>query len=179
MRKKILVHICCLPCFLHPCEILCRDGFEITGIFFNPNIQPENEFDRRRDEVVRFFSQKGMELVSIDYDKVVFDQTVSGDYPDRCEACFRMRLSESFRRAELLGINLVTTTLISSVHQPRSLITHTGSYLSGLFKASFLSADFRLGYYESRKIAERHGIYLQKYCGCLYSRKTRFRDSGN
>jgi len=171
--KKILVHICCLPCFLHPYEVLKNDGYEIIGCFYNPNIHPSSEYEKRLIEVEKFFKDNNMRLIVGDYDIKEYFK-VSNEFSNRCKGCYSLRLRKTFLLAEELGIKYITTTLFVSIYQPRNIILETGKKLSENFNASFLSYDFRLGYYEANKIAKNNNIYNQKYCGCIFSESERF-----
>lgn len=160
---KLLIHICCLPCFLHPCELIIQSKITWAGFFYNPNIFPDCEYNKRFDAVKKYFSDNDFVLKTKEWTEKDREFYQKGK---NCAQCFYHRLEKTFITAAEEGFSTVTTTLLSSIYQPRELLIETGKILEKKYGISFIFPDYRLGYYESRNIARNSEIYQQKYCGC-------------
>lgn len=162
---KILVHMCCAPCFMYPLEKLEQDGHKIVGYFYNPNIYPVLEFEKRK-ESVKFIKEKKKIDIIISEEHKCFEQK-----EDRCQFCYQVRLEEVGRLAKIEKFDYFTTTLLVSPYQKHKLLVEIGYKISQDIGIKFYYEDFRQKFYESKKIAKDLGLYLQKYCGCIYSKK--------
>lgn len=122
LPRKVLLHACCAVCMAYPVELLRESGFEPVVWFYNPNIYPETEYQRRRDELIRYCEEKGYEYLIGDYEPEKWRQFVQGleNEPEkgaRCEKCFEFRLDRTAQKAKELGIKYFTTTLTVSPHK--------------------------------------------------------------
>ncbi len=144
--------------------------------FANPNIHPYREYEARREglaEVARF---RGLPLlVEAAYDPEAYFQLVSFHEQERCRYCYELRLGRAAVKARELGLPVFGTTLLISPYQDRELLLATGRRLAGQYGLTFHEADWRPGFRASQAKARELGIYRQKYCGCLYSERERFR----
>lgn len=177
MKDLMLLHICCAPCSTYVLEVL-RADYNVTGFFYNPNIHPENEYQKRKNEAKRYTHDTGIKLVCGEYEDKRWFDIVKGleDEPEggeRCSLCFRMRLSETAKYASENGYNIIATTLSISPHKNASLINQIGNEITEEYKLEFYSADFkkRGGFEKSIKMSKEFGLYRQSYCGCIFSKK--------
>ncbi len=168
------MHICCANCALYPFMHLDKKGLSIKGLWFNPNIHPEEEYSLRLNSLKLL---QGLWRLDIDYvDRYGLSEYLSaldGHEGIRCEACYRMRLGETASRARKSGYDAFSTTLLVSPYQKHELIVETGRKLQEEYGVEFFYEDFRPGYRESLKISRELGLYRQRYCGCIYSRQER------
>ena len=151
-----------------------KKDYEILALWFNPNIQPREEHDKRRASFFKFAYDGG--FIYLDYADAMFsewyDEVLKAEINglDRCAACYAIRLRMVYNKMRYEGIDYFTTTLLASPHQKHKLIKKTAEEIGGEF---FLYHDFRPLYYKGKNTAHRRGYYLQKYCGCLFSRNER------
>jgi hypothetical protein len=174
---RILVHICCAPCALTTVETLREEGFEPTGLFYNPNIHPAAEYVRRRDAVKDFQNELGIDVIykDGDYDPKLWFREVAFREDNRCFHCYRMRLERTAHIARRGGFDAFTTTLLYSKHQKHKDIAAYGRDLA-TEKTGFLYRDFREGWKRGIERSKALGMYRQDYCGCLYSEVDRRKD---
>lgn len=172
--KPVLLHICCGICSSWAIEKLKLDGFLATGFFYNPNIQPEEEYLKRLAAVRDVANLQGIELLSGEYDPQCWLKEVQGleQEPEggkRCSVCFELRLQETLRKARELGIKHFTTTLSISPHKNFETINFIGR---ALCPDGFLPYNFKkeAGFQKSNNFCREHNLYRQNYCGCLFSR---------
>jgi len=171
-KPKLLLHCCCAPCSSAVIERI-REFFDITYFYFNPNIDTEIEFDRRRDE----FAKLGVKVITIPYDHNEFLSVVRGheldlEGGDRCRICIAQRMDRAFEFAVENGYEVVTTTLSISPHKDAQYINELGERLEEKYGVKYLHADFKKenGYLRSIEICRNLGIYRQDYCGCEFAR---------
>lgn len=183
-KPKILLHACCAPCISHVYESL-KDRYRVHACFYNPNIAPAKEYHLRLHELRKFSELKGFPLIEGEYDfrnwvKNVRDYRFYGERSPRCWQCYRLRLEETFRIALSLNIDLVGTVLSISPHKNAEMINRIGAELSAQYGIGFLEADFKKndGFKKSVELSRQHGFYRQGYCGCIYSKLERNRESG-
>lgn len=173
-KKKLLLHCCCAPCS-SACMERLKDHFNITALFYNPNIA-DKEYLRRKDELVRFIRQTGWaDIMDCDYEAEKFHSAVRGleSEPEggkRCEACFKLRLEKTACLAQKYGYDYFTATLTISPLKNAALINSIGEGLQTK-SAKWLYSDFkkRGGYLRSCKLSTEYGLYRQDFCGCVYS----------
>lgn len=175
--EPILVHTCCAPCFASPLETEFKD-FVPIGYFYNPNIQPFKEY-RDRLEAVREFSRlKGMRVIYRDsYDLKRFMSRVGEvgfEREQRCKWCYEDRLDRTARIAHDLGFKHFTTSLLSSPHQLHDMVIEIGEKVAKRYNVTFHSYDSRERYEEGVQSVRDKGLYVQNYCGCLFSEQERF-----
>lgn len=159
---------------------LLRQDYEVAGLFYNPNIEPHQEYELRRGEVVRLARRYRMPLYEGEYDPESWRRMVSGleaepEGGKRCEVCFRARLERTARFAKVGGYDCFTTTLTISPHKRADTVNQIGIALAQNYGIKFLAADFKQqdGFKRSVEFSRRMGLYRQDYCGCLYSKLER------
>lgn len=174
---KILLHICCAPCIIHPLrELTEKNKNSITGFFYNPNIHPYTEMKKRRQAVTDYAIKERIEVIFGEYDMENFFKNVGANIesPSRCHICWRMRLYKTARHAKEEGFDAFTTTLLVSPYQDRQTLMEIGSQLSREFDVKFLDKDFRDGFRLAQQFAREQNMYRQKYCGCIFSEKEKY-----
>lgn len=177
-RPRLLLHACCAPCSSAVLEQLTQH-FEITILYYNPNIWPAQEYRRRADELQRFLTEArplGVTLVEDTYDPQEFYSAVAGleDAPEkgaRCAVCYRLRMERAARYAKQHGYEWFTTTLSISPKKDAKLANAIGKALAEQYGLNHLPNDFkkRGGYSRSLALSEEYGLYRQEYCGCEFS----------
>lgn len=177
-KKKLLLHSCCGPCSTACIEKLIK-YFDVTIFYYNPNIYPHEEFDKRlvnQEKVLKHF--KGVKIVVPDYDEQIFLQNVKGlelqvEGGLRCEECFKLRLKQTAIYAKLNGYDYFGTTLTVSSHKDEQKINQIGLKIANETNVNFLFADFKKhdGYKRSVDLSHEYGLYRQNYCGCRFSIK--------
>lgn len=173
---KLLVHICCGPCATYPVRFLREAGHDLRGFFYNPNIHPLAEHNLRLDSVRTLLERTGIEAtIEEEYDIEEFFRRAVFRENERCAGCYHLRLDRTAKTAREQGLDAFTTTLLVSPYQKHDLICEIGRSVGLEHKVEFLYEDFRPGWSETRKMSKEMGLYRQKYCGCLYSEKERFR----
>ncbi len=171
---RILVHICCAPCFTYPHERLVGEGHDVTGFFFNPNIHPYSEYKKRMESLEKYAELKGTRIIyKNDYDIESYLRGALGAH-DRCEFCYDMRLKETAAAAKSLGFEAFTTTLLISPYQKHDVLASAGKKIADEYGIGFYYEDFMPGYGKSREMARALDLYMQKYCGCIFSEKERY-----
>lgn len=176
---KVLLHICCGPCAIYPLRIIREMGHAATGYYFNPNIHPYQEYQRRAETLANFAVKTDLPVIwAKDYEMEAFFRSVVGREEDRCRPCYLSRLRETVRMAKEENYDAFTTTLLYGKFQKHDLIRQLGEELGSEGNIPFLYLDFRLGWQEGVSHSREWGMYRQSYCGCLYSEKERFRPKG-
>lgn len=175
---KVLLHLCCAPCSTESLDRLRNENMEVIGFFYNPNIHPEEEYKRRKDEVERYCREVGMDVIYGPYDVERWFGNVAGleDEPEkggRCAVCFRMRLETTAALAKKRGFDAFTTTLTISPHKDSRVINAIGSEIGSEQGIPFLLRDFKKkdGFKKSLVRSKMYGLRRQDYCGCIYSRR--------
>ena len=177
-RPTLLLHSCCGPCSSAVLERL-REHFRVTVLYYNPNIEPEEEYLHRRSEQQRLLSLLGDDIgwLPCDYDHDAFTSFAQhmADEPEggkRCLACFALRLNETAAQAKAHGFEYFTTTLSVSPHKNADNVNKAGEEAARRFGVRYLYADFKKknGYLRSLQLSAEYDLYRQNYCGCLYSK---------
>lgn len=175
-KKKLLLHICCGPCAVYVMEKLKSD-YEVTGFFYNPNIQPVKEFKFRENELERVAKLKNWDVVYAEYDMNNWFQRIKGyekepEKGKRCSICFSMRLEKTFAYARANGFDIVASTLSISPYKVTKQINGEGETLAQTFGCEFLPENFKKqgGFDLCRKMAHELEIKHQDYCGCVFSK---------
>ena len=170
--ERLLLHICCGPCATWTVQHLTQLGALVTGFWFNPNIHPFSEHERRRETLASFAQQQGLPMVwEPGYEMPAFLQVVA-DAPQqghRCHPCYRMRLQRTAQRAAELGYSYLCSTLLISPHQDLDIIREEGHAAAEKHGVRFYDENLRRGFAEHHRLAKEHGLYQQRYCGCIYS----------
>jgi len=187
---KILFHICCSNCTLYPVKILRAEGHDFTGFWYNPNIQPYDEYQSRLTSL-KTLSDKWH--IDIFYDEQyrpdeffdMFRPDGPGGLnslnssnripppPERCGYCYMLRLEKAAAKAHAEGFEAFSTTLLISPYQDFEQINVTGKKLADKYNLHFYMKDFRPYFREAMSFAKELGLYRQKYCGCLFSKQER------
>ncbi len=172
---KLLLHICCAPCSVACVKQLRAKGIEPVGHWYNNNIHPFTEYRARRNCLVEYAKSINMELVVEDeYGLRPFVQAVAANIDNRCGYCYASRLARTAQYAAELGFDAFCTTLTVSPYQNTPLIFETGEKLAQKFGVKFAPYDFSPYYREGQNEARELGLYMQKYCGCIFSEEDRY-----
>ena len=169
---RILVHICCAPCATYTVKRLRERGFEVTGHWFNPNIHPYSEHQRRRETLERYAREIGLPVIwEAGYEMPAFFRAVVGheQHGERCRTCYHLRLERTVEVAGKHGFDCITTTLLISPYQDQAAIRRIGEELAGAQGIGFYFENFRQGFAEHHRLSKKHNLYTQRYCGCIYS----------
>jgi len=171
-----LLHICCAACATVCVERLRKNGYDIIGYFYNPNIQPPAEYNKRCKEVAKLSEVMEFELHTGEYELSRWFEKIKGleDEPERgkrCEICYELRLEETAVLAKKLGIKQFTTTLSVSPHKCFKRIKLIGEKIAQRHKLLFLPCDFKKkdGFKRSVELSKEYNLYRQSYCGCIFS----------
>lgn len=182
VRPRLLLHACCAPCSSYTLEYLAR-YFDITLLYYNPNISPESEYFTRAEELSRLTGAMegvigSVETVIAEYDPEPFLALAEGreDLPEggaRCFDCYRLRLEYTAAKAKNGGYDYFCTTLSISPHKNASVLNLIGAELSEKYGVAYLFSDFKKngGYLRSCELSREYGLYRQDYCGCVYSQR--------
>jgi len=167
---RLLLHTCCAPCAVHPILEAKKENFAATGFYYNPNIHPPSEYERRKKETENFFSSENTPLILSGYDTHEFFKKVgSGVASSRCPECWRARLEKSVSFAKENGFDAFTTTLLGSPYQDHGAIKEICARISKEKGVAFFYNDYRRGFTGAHRIARQKGMYCQNYCGCVFS----------
>ncbi|HUX01358.1 MAG TPA: epoxyqueuosine reductase QueH [Phycisphaerae bacterium] len=173
-EPALLVHVCCASCLAAILDPLRALGCP-TAFFYNPNIHPLLEFRRRLKAVRTLADRKRLDLLADDrYDLREFLHAVPWDRPERCPACYRMRLEETARVAAERGFAAMTTTLLASTHQDHDAVRCIGEEAARAKGLAFHYEDWRPLAARGHEEAARSSLYRQQYCGCIFSEEERF-----
>jgi predicted adenine nucleotide alpha hydrolase (AANH) superfamily ATPase len=173
---KILLHLCCAPCAIYPVEVLAGAGHYVHGFFYNPNIQPYQEFLRRLASLEDYASQIGLPVIwDRDCDLETFFRGVAFREAQRCRFCYHLRLTAAARVARGGKFDAFTTTLLYSKFQQHDLLRDIGEQVGREVGVPFYYEDFRRGWAAGVARSKELGLYRQQYCGCLFSERERFR----
>ena len=178
-RPSLLLHSCCGPCSTYVLEYLSQ-YFNITVFYYNPNIYPPEEFEKRTVEqkklIEKMFPDNSVGFVEGQYDDDRFYETVKGleDVPEggeRCFKCYRLRLEETAKKAQEGDFEYFTTTLSISPHKNAQKLNEIGEAVAKEYGLKYLLSDFKKknGYKRSCELSARYEIYRQDYCGCVFS----------
>lgn len=174
---KVLLHVCCAPCSCAILEGMKASGLDVTVFFYNPNIHPREEYEKRKAEIVAFASKLGVPLVDADYDTENWFARVKGleNEPERgkrCSVCFDMRLDQAARYAKANGFPFIATSLSISRHKNQEQVHEAGHAAAARFDGvRFWDYNWRAkgGADRGAALAKQEGFYRQNYCGCAYS----------
>ena len=180
---RLLLHCCCAPCSSYVLEYL-SDFFEITCFFYNPNISPQAEFDKRAMELERLISAQPhkypVSLVVEKYNIEEFFAAVKGlekikEGGERCFKCYRLRLEAAAKYAKEYNFDYFCSTLSISPLKNAQKLNEIGEELSEMYKIQHLPNDFKKkgGYKRSVELSAEYDLYRQNYCGCVFSKQER------
>ncbi len=168
---KILLHTCCAPCLIYPVKRLQEEGFKAKAFYYNPNIHPFSEYNRRKDALEVLSKELQVEIESPEYRPSDFFQAVNTKEarPERCVACWSLRLRKTAGKAKEEGFSAFSSSLLVSPYQDQELLKQLGTQIAKETGVDFYYEDFRPGFRKAHEEAKLKGVYCQKYCGCIYS----------
>ncbi len=173
--EKFLLHTCCAPCGIAVIDEL-RETYDLSVLFYNPNIYPEAEYLKRKAEVIRVCEEWGIPMIDQDYESETWEKAVKGleGEPEggaRCGVCFRERLFHTAKVAAGLGIRLFGSTLTTGRNKRAIVITPIGLAAGKRYGVAYYAEDWKKKGREEkgRSMVRERGIYRQNYCGCRYS----------
>jgi predicted adenine nucleotide alpha hydrolase (AANH) superfamily ATPase len=172
MKEKLLLHACCAPCSLAIIEEL-KSAYQLTVLYYNPNIFPESEYLKRKAEVERMCQLWQVPTVDLDYDYQAWERKW-GDIPQekepgpRCSACYRDRLERTAQYARANQFARFASSLSSGRVKKSKVINAIGQAVATRFGVPFLDQDWKKGgrYERGLALVKEHGVYRQDYCGC-------------
>ena len=172
---NLLLHVCCAPCLIYPADRLINQKFLVTGLYYNPNIHPIEEYGRRCDGAHAYSKQIGIKLIVPEYDSRQFFSACGENitYPKRCRFCWENRIFFTAQYAQQNQFKFFSTTLLVSPYQDHEALKRIGQAAQERFGVTFWYEDFRPGYQQARLKARALGLYAQKFCGCSYSESER------
>jgi len=177
----ILLHSCCAPCSSHVIDVLSKH-FNITILYYNPNIEPYEEYLKRKEEEIRFIKEYNntnrLDIIDCDYDNEKYHELVKGledckEGGNRCFKCYRMRLEYTTIKAKELNYDYFGTTLTVSPYKNSQKLNEIGEELENKYNIKYLYSDFKKnnGYKHSIEMSKEYNLYRQNYCGCIYSQR--------
>jgi len=178
---KLLLHSCCAPCSSYVISYL-SEFFDITIFYYNPNISPKEEYEKRKEEQIRLINEmptkNKVSILDCDYDNDLYEKTISGleKEPEggrRCYKCFMLRLDKTAKEAKDNNFDYFSTTLSVSPYKNSKVINEIGIELQDKYNIKWLYSDFKKkdGYKKSILLSKEYNLYRQNYCGCKYSKK--------
>ena len=172
-KPKVLMHSCCAPCSSY-CITYLKDYFDITILYYNPNIEPYEEYLKRKEEQKRLCEILGVKIMDCDYDNAAFKQMVLGMEKEkeggiRCFKCYELRLRKTASLAK--NFDYFATTLTVSPYKNSNKINEIGLKLQEEYGIKYLVSDFKKkdGYKKSIELSHKYNLYRQNFCGCIYS----------
>lgn len=176
-NNKLLLHSCCGPCSSSVIERL-KDYFDITVLYYNPNIEPLEEYLKRKEEQIRLLNELNIKFMDIDYLNEEYRLKVIGYEKEpenglRCHICYRLRLEKTAILAKENNFDYFTTTLTVSPYKNSKVINEIGLELQSKYNINYLVSDFKKedGYKRSIELSKKYNLYRQDYCGCLFSKE--------
>ena len=199
---KILLHVCCSNCAVYPFQLLRSEKQDFTGLWFNPNIHPFEEYELRLESLkqlskdwnvpVEFIEEYGPEeyfnlfglnetgaLLNDDDGEIARALESVPSFPERCRSCYALRLEKTAEEARKSGFHAFSTTLLISPYQDFDQIIIIGEALSEKYNREFYNQDFRPYFRDAMNSAKEMGLYRQKYCGCIFSKRERLKKKLN
>lgn len=175
-NSKILLHACCGICSAYPVSFLKDAGYEVVVYFYNPNIYPDVEYQKRLEAEKILCENSGVELIVEEYNQEEFFDYVKGFETEpekglRCDKCFELRLTKTANKAKELGIENFTTSIVISPYKNFQKLSTIGEEIASKTGINFLAIDFKKkdGFLKTNKIANSLSLYRQNYCGCKFS----------
>ena len=173
---KLLLHTCCAPCSVYCIDSLAEEEIKPVVYWYNPNIHPYTEYKARRDCLKEYTKQIGIESIfEEEYGLVPFCEVAVQDLENRCgNYCYPVRLAKTAKYAKEHGYDAFSTTLLVSPYQKHELICEIAEKIAKQYNIPFFYRDFRVGFREGQAKAREIGLYMQKYCGCIFSEEIRY-----
>ena len=181
--KKILLHSCCAPCSSYVITFL-SNYFDITILYYNPNIAPKEEYIKRKKEQIRLINTlkttNKLDFLDCDYDNNIYNDLIKGyeECPEggnRCQLCFNLRLEKTAILAKENNYDYFGSTLTVSPHKNSKLINEIGLNIEKKHNIKWLYSDFKKneGFKQSIELSKKYELYRQDYCGCIYSKRNK------
>jgi len=182
-KNKILIHSCCGPCSSYVITFL-SNYFDITILYYNPNISPIEEYNKRKKEQIRLINsiktKNKLDFLDCDYDNNLYNKAIAGyekcqEGGNRCSICFHIRLEKTAILAKEKNYDYFCSTLTVSPHKNAKIINEIGEKISNKHNVKWLYSDFKKneGYKQSIELSKKYQLYRQDYCGCIYSIRTK------
>ena len=177
--KSILLHSCCAPCSSYVISFL-SNYFNITILYYNPNIYPQEEYNKRKQEQIRLINsletKNKLEYLDCDYENNIYNELIKGhenakEGGSRCQICFQLRLEKTAKIAKQHNFDYFCSTLTVSPHKNSKIINEIGKSLEDIYNIKWLYSDFKKneGFKKSIELSKEYNLYRQDYCGCIYS----------
>jgi len=188
-KPTLLLHCCCAPCSSYVLETI-NNYFDITVLYYNPNISPVDEFNKRYNELKKLVKETNLEdkikFLEVEYNNEEFEEIAKGleNEPEggaRCTKCYYLRLEMTARIAKEHNFDYFTTTLSISPYKDAEKLNKIGEVLEKKYNIKHLYADFKKknGYKRSIELSKIYGLYRQDYCGCRFSKEERDKRVGS
>ncbi len=174
MPVPLLLHVCCAPCMTVVQKALSLEGFGITAFFYNPNIHPWKERQRRLETLITYSDSEGIPLEIVEAYPLEENIRMLLEAENRCYACFEDRLSATAMKTDEMGMSVFSTTLSVSPFQNQEQIRGAGEKAALEVGVEFIYRDFRDLYKDSVRISRENDMYRQPYCGCVFSERDRY-----
>ncbi|MBP7654392.1 epoxyqueuosine reductase QueH [Candidatus Dependentiae bacterium] len=173
-KEKLVLHICCAPCATQSINFF-NEKYDIEGFFYNPNIEPEEEYEKRINAMNKLMDYVDIDLLFGNYDNKKWRDAVKGfenekEGGKRCYECIKFRLELTAKTANYRGIKKFATTLSISPHKNLNMINEIGENAGEKYGVCFIAEDLKLnnGFARSIELSKKYGIYRQNYCGCKF-----------
>lgn len=178
MGRKIVLHACCAICSAYPLSMLKDSGYDVIVYFYNPNIHPEEEYQKRLEAQHTLCKHFDCKLVEGEYNPDEYYSFVKGfeNEPERglrCDKCFELRLQKTAEYAKSIGVDIFTTSIVISPHKNFSKISQIGEKIAKDMGINYLAIDFKKkdGFLKTNRISKELNLYRQNYCGCSFAKR--------
>ena len=179
-KKKLLLHSCCGPCSSYVISYL-TNYFDITILYYNPNIYPYDEYLKRKQEQIKLINEidcsNNLDIMDCDYDNDLYEKCIIGlenepERGNRCMVCYNLRMEKTAKMAKEYNYDYFCTTLSVSPYKNAEWINEIGEKLQNKYNVNWLYSDFKKkdGYKQSILLSKKYNLYRQDYCGCIYSK---------
>ena len=179
-KKKLLLHSCCGPCSSYVISYL-TNYFDITILYYNPNIYPYDEYLKRKQEQIKLINEidcsNNLDIIDCDYDNDLYEKCIIGlenepERGNRCMVCYNLRMEKTAKMAKECNYDYFCTTLSVSPYKNSEWINKIGEKLQNKYNINWLYSDFKKkdGYKQSILLSKKYNLYRQDYCGCIYSK---------
>lgn len=179
-RNKLILHSCCAPCSSYVISYLTK-FFDITILYYNPNISPYDEYIKRKNEQIKLINNinkdNKIDIIDCDYDNDLYERLIKGlesepERGSRCSICYQIRMEKTAIVGKDNNYDFFCTTLSVSPYKNSDLINKIGKQLEEKYNIKWLYSDFKKkdGYKQSIELSKKYNLYRQDYCGCIYSK---------